>query len=96
MQAVNISREGESTQVSGAVTVQRIGILCKANKDGGRWAMTSAAPRVVGCLELDRFHVPPHPHETWGSGKTGAVSAPTLYVTIHSPSRVPGNFPTTF
>lgn len=72
MQAVNISREGECVPVSGAVKVQRIGILCKANKDSGRGAMTSAAPRVVGCLELDRFHVPPPtPTRQGGAEKRG-------------------------
>lgn len=33
--------------------------------------MTSAAPRVVGCLELDRFHVPPPPPQDRGERKNG-------------------------
>ena len=37
----------------------------------GRGAMTSAAPRVVWCLELDRFHVPPHPTSRGGERKNG-------------------------
>jgi hypothetical protein len=37
------------------------------------------------------FSCTPHPHHPGGSGKTGARSATTLYVSIHSPSRVPGN-----
>lgn len=87
-----MARRGRSAavlrrMVMQAARTQRIAIRTGA----GRGAMTSAARGVAGCTMTYRFHVPPPPPPPGGSGKTGARSATTLYVSIHSPSRVPGN-----
>lgn len=69
----------------------------QSNKDGGARGDHHRRGAGRGVVRSCTVSCTPHPHHRGrGGGKTGRALHITLYITIHSLSRVPGNFLQTF